>query len=171
VEGVRDLARWDRHLSREPWDNRTIVDIGCSSAMDGILAVATRGARKLWGCDCDEASVRLGLELASAWRVQDRVFLHHQSAASSLAPPHADILFLFSVTQRIDPDTLDFFVASTRAPRIYLESHSVDDHATAAFLGRWKKTFAWTEIAKYPQSREGKGERLLYHGTREEAFP
>ena len=158
LPGVRTLERWP-HL--KGLARKRILEIGCSSGIDGILALVC-GAKSYYGYDNDDQALSLGREVAKAWGVE--AHLVKADVQTFVDWPSADVLFLFSVTQRFDRDLLTRAAKASEARVIYLEDHGPND-ITALALMSLLADFEWKKVAAYDSNGQG-WVKKLWKGAR-----
>jgi hypothetical protein len=162
--GERGLERWPFYR-REDIIGKSIVDLGCSSGTDGILALLA-GAREYTGVEQDGQAIAYGTLMAECWNLQARFTIIQaplSKAMSRLA--HVDTLFLLSVARRIPGPDLIAAVARVAAPVIYCEGHGVEvDEITLGLMDGLP--YEWEEIGKVPAFAESYLQRTLYRGVR-----
>lgn len=161
IGGVRGNERWS-YLRAGDIEGRRIGDIGCSSGVDGILAVVC-GAKSYRGFERDKVAIRYGRQMAQAWGVAGKVGFE----AGELVPervPLVDTLFVFSVAQRISPPVLCAGISRAQPHAIYLETHCVGDRASQRLLVQLSH-YTWELLGTVPQSRSSDASRELYRGA------
>lgn len=158
LPGVRTLEHWP-HL--RGLMHRRILEVGCSSGMNGILTLVC-GAKSYHGYDSDEQALQLGQAVARAWGVDAK--LEKEDCGTFVTWPGADVVFLFSVTQRLSLNVLERAVRTSGARTVYLESHGLNDSTAPALMGLLVD-FGWKKVAVYDSNGEG-WLKELWKGTR-----
>lgn len=161
VEGMRGNERWEL-FRPEDIKGKQILDLGCSSGVDGILTLLC-GAEHYHGIEYHVPSVGYGVEMARAWGLSDRARLV-AGDVGVVNIPRADTMFLFSVAQRIPLETLAGAVVTARPEVIYLETHVCGDPVSADLMNRLD--FQWESLGTVPQSVLSPRWREIYKGTR-----
>lgn len=156
VEGMRGTERMEIIRPHLP-AGCSVAEFGCNSGMDGVLGVARKYISSYWGVDQDAPSVELGQSVADAWKV--RVTLVHGDLAKE-DPPEADVLFLFSLAQRISRNVILTQAKKVKASMTFVESHPYMDDATASLMGRLGGSCE--EIGTVPGSSENPDPRHLF---------
>jgi hypothetical protein len=161
VDGMRKNERWEL-LRPEDIVGKRILDLGCSSGVDGILSVLC-GAKDYYGIDLHPPSIGYGWEMVRAWGVEEKVTLAAGNVGIALIP-RVDTVFLFSVAQRIPLGALVRAIDLARPDTIYVESHARED-ATAADLMH-RLDYHWGSLGAVPQSILSPRWRMVYRGRK-----
>lgn len=125
IVGTRGHDRWAL-LDPVTLAGKKILDLGCNSAQDGIMACVLNPGTEIFGWDIDGAAIDYGMRVAKAWGVQNRVHLFKADVMQCLDNiPKADILFCFSVAKVIKPEFILRAFEKSEAGYMWLETHSL----------------------------------------------
>ena len=160
--GVRGLERWPL-FRKEDIERHAIVDIGCSSGTDGILACLA-GARSYRGVEQDVQAIEYGLEMQRQWGLHQFAIYPVALADTLFTLPYVHTLFMFSVARRIPRDDLIKAVDRIKPLVTYCETHCIDDEPTLSLMGQLR--YNWEEVGRVPASIGSASQRIMYRGER-----
>ena len=160
ISGVRDNERWE-YLRAQDHLGKRILDIGSNIGMQGILARYV-GAAAYTGIDENTQAIELGRQVADAWGVAVELINYD---ARGIVLPNADVMWLFSIAQRIP---IEYLVDATKRvdPEVvYLEWHDLVDDASANLQSQLN--YEWELLAVLQSSFDNERRcRKLLRGTR-----
>lgn len=145
VEGERPGDRW-AWLPASVLRGARIIELGCNSGMDGILACVC-GAESYTGWEVYAPAVEAGRQLAATWGVADRVTLHVADVkATPPEIPRADVVCIFSTAIQVGVEAHVRAVEQSGAVHILLETHLLDDPESIAVMQRLLPPFVWEPL-------------------------
>ena len=168
LPGERDCDRWQLFPKDEIAD-KSILELGCNSAMNGILNCVLSDDATHIGYDQDAEAIEDGNAVAELWDVSDRVELHACDATTVETFPAADVLFFLSVSNVINNDTFFRALKQSGAKTIFLETHNQHDDPNSWSImhrrdGCMYQCIEWTELGRTSIVQGGPMIRSLFMG-------
>ena len=160
ISGVRDNERWE-YLRAQDHLGKRILDIGSNIGMQGILARYV-GAAAYTGIEENTQAVELGRQVADAWKVEVTLI---NFDTRGIVLPEADVMWLFSIAQRIPIGYLVEAVKGANPEVVYLEWHDIRDDASANLQSQLN--YEWELLAVLQSSFDNERRcRKLLRGIR-----
>lgn len=99
-EGVTGGAKLERHFGQNVWNRflgKTVLDFGCGKGLEGV-AVAQRGAKKVYFVDAQDRSLEAAMSLAASQGLHNRcVFLNAMTQRKEIEALYASVDYAYSL--------------------------------------------------------------------------
>ena len=166
LKGERDCDRWPL-LPREEIEGKSILEIACNSAMDGIMnSVLSEHPAPYVGYDKDGEAIEDARSVAGAWGLSDDQFRVEPMPVQEVEKfPKASALFFFSASKVVHPNDFIRAFGDSGAKTIFFETHNQHNDPSSWFILSMKE-IQWTEIGRTEHVFGGPKVRSLYIGRR-----